>query len=350
MNLFKNVKICVPLLLILFLTGCFALPAEAPALPPPAMRLPALPAIPTEPVARGSVQMTANPQAVYVPVREERLYFEQTGILIQGIYVAVGDEVRAGDVIATLYMPEVTAELDGLLRAQADMQLRLRQVEERRALALSLAETSGIPVDDTQFLESRTNILTDLEILQMDIEYLQALNDTRYLRATMDGVVSNVAAFVVDMRSQARNIIATIADHSYTAFAIRARAAEFMQPGQYFDMTISSGVFLMQVVCPDEAGFIRSTTHGHEAFLIFVDTPPPLREGERGQVHVLFNEAHNVLYISATSLRRVGQHRTFVYVMENGLRTIRDVEIGLEGDHHIEIISGLAEGELVVTR
>ena len=350
MNLTKTIKTCIPILLLLFLTGCFALPTEAPALPPPVLRIAQSPHIPTEPVARGSVQMTANPQAVYVPVREERLQFEAEGIPIQGIFVTAGDQVTAGDVIAALYMPEVTAELNSLHRTRDDLQLRLSQVNERRALALAQAETSGIPIDDAHFLQTRANILTDLEILQMDIDHMQELNSTRYLRATMNGVVNSAAPFVVNMQSQPRQTIATITDHTYTAFVITTRAADFMHPGDYFDMTLGGGTFLMQVVCPDEFNFTRSTSHRYEAFLIFVDSPPTLREGDRGNVHVLFDEVQDVLYIPAASLRRVGEYRTFVYVMENDVRTIRDVVIGLEGDRHIEIISGLTEGELVVTR
>ena len=354
MDFCKKLIFLAMLLPMLFLSACFALPAEAIALPPPTLAVPDVPPIPTTSVARGNVQMTAAPWATYLPAREERLHFTETDIPVQGIFVSVGDEVRAGDIIAALYMPEVDAMLDDLLRTQADMQLRLAQVDERRNLALSIAATSGIPVDDTHFLESRASIRADLEILQMDIEYARRLNETRYLRASMDGVVNRVAPFFVDMRSHPRTLVALITDHDYTAFIVAAHVAEFMHPGDYFNMTLESGTFLMQVVDPDEAGFISSGTNIFEAFLVFVDPPPSLRAGERGQVHMLFDEVYDVLYIPASALRRIGDDRTlvidrtFVYVMENGLRSVRDVVIGLEGDYLVEVISGLREGELVI--
>jgi len=348
MNLCKKLIFSVILLPLLFLSACFALPAEAIVLPPPTLAVPDIPPIPTVHVARGNVQMTASPWATYLPAREERLHFTEIDIPIQGIFVSVGDEVRAGDIIAALYMPEIDAMLDDLLRTQADMQLRLAQVEERRNLAISIAATSGIPVDDTHFLESRTSIRADLEILQMDIEYARRINETRYLRASMDGVVNRVAPFVVDMRSHPRALIALITDNDYTAFIVTAHVAEFMHPGNYFNMTLESGTFLMQVVAPDEAGFISSGTNMFEAFLVFVDPPPTLRTGERGHVHMLFDEVYDVLYIPASALQRINDERTFVYVMENGLRSIRDIVIGLEGDYFIEVISGLEEGELVI--
>ena len=348
MNFRKKLIFPALLLPLLFLSACFALPTEAVALPPPMLAVPVIPPIPTVAVARGNVQMTANPWATYLPAREERLHFTETDIPIQGIFVSVGDEVTAGDVIAALYMPEVEAKLDDLLRTQSDMQLRLTQVEERRNLALSIAATSGIPVDDTHFLESRASIRADLEILQMDIEYARRLNDTRYLRASMDGVVNRVAPFVIDMRSHPRQLVALITDHDYTAFIVAAHVAEFMHPGNYFNMTLENGTFLMQVVDPDEAGFTSTGFNRFEAFLVFVDAPPALRPGERGQVHMLFEEVYDVLYIPASALHRIEDDRTFVYVMEDGLRTIRDVVVGLEGDDLVEIISGLREGELVI--
>ena len=347
-NYIKQIRICVPLLLILLLTGCFAIPTEPPALPPPMLAVRELPPIPAAPVARGDIQMTANPSASYLPVREERLYFSEADVPVQGIFVSVGDEVRTGDIIAALYLPQIEAELENLLRAQADMELRLRQVEERRNLALSLAAISGIPVDDTHFLESRANIRADLAVLQMDIDYTRQLYETRFLRASMDGVVNRVAPFIIDMRSNPRQLIAIITDHNYTAFVVTSHFAEFMQYGDFFNMTVNDETFLMQVVNPDEVGFVRNEFHRFEAFLVFIDTPPTLRGGERGHVHVIFGEVYDVLYIPTAALRRVGYYRTFVYVLEDGLRTVRDVVIGLEGDHYVEIKSGLAEGELVV--
>ena len=346
----KKIFLLILLLFLLpiFLSACFALPTEAPALPPPMLAAPELPPLPSVPVIRGNIQMVAHPMATYVPVREERLYFSEPDILIQGIFVSVGDAVQEGDIIAALYLPEIQAELDDMLRAQIDMQLRLQQVNERHNLALSLAATSGIPIDDAHFLESRANIQADLSVLQIDIDYLRRINDTRYLRAPMDGVINRVAPFVVNMRSSTRQLIALITDHSYTPFIVTAVTAEFMQPGDHFSMTMDGNTFLMQVVCPDYIGLIRSHHNRFEAFLVFVDAPPTLRGGERGRVHVIFGELEDALYIPASALRRIGYERTFVYVLENGLRQIRDVVVGLEDDYFVEILSGLAEGELVI--
>jgi hypothetical protein len=38
----------------------------------------------------------------------------------------------------------------------------------------------------------------------------------------------------------------------------------------------------------------------------------------------------------------------FVYVLHDGVRSIRDIEIGLEGNTTTQVTSGLAEGEEVI--
>jgi len=358
------------LLLPLLLTGCFALPAEAPVLPPPIITQPVERTFYTVPVSRGDIRLEANPFALYMPARIESQRFAVDDIPLLGIFVSVGDEVLEGDIIAALYLPEIQQELDDLNRSRTRLNLELQLLRERHELATNLAEEFGGSVDSASFLTSRANLNAELELLDRLLTHVNQLNEERYLRATMDGVITSAETFIEGMTSNSAQTIAVISDQAFSAFIVQGEIAEIMNPGDRFVMTlggivleeravawlwnqtdtIGDDIFLMEVIDPNEFGFIRAARpeiEVAEAFLAFVDAPPAPGFDTFARLHIPLEEVSNVLYIPTSVLHRHGE-RDFVYMLEDGVRTVRDVVIGLEGGGLVEIISGLAEGELII--
>jgi len=346
----------------LLLTGCFALPAEAPVLPPPMITQPVERTFYTVPVARGDIRLEANPFALYMPARIESQRFAVDFIPVLGIFVSVGDEVSEGDIIAALDLSEIQQELDSLSPRRVRLNLELELLRERHELAQRL----GGSVDMAQ----RNFLRAELELLERLLSHVTYLNDERYLRATMDGVITSAEVFLEGMHSNSNQTIAVISDQAFSSFVVLGEMAELMNPGDRFVMTLGAVVqeqrvrgwiwdttteiiddlFLMEVVDPADFGFVRDAQPDievAEAFLAFVDTPPAPGFDTFGRVHIPLEEVSNVLYIPAATLHRHGE-RSFVYVLEDGIRTVRDVVPGLEGEGLVEIISGLAEGELII--
>ena len=332
---------------LLLLAGCLLFPAEAVVIPPPVLTLPEPAPFVTVEVSRGNVQVTADPLAVFIPAREERLSFEEAGVDVLGIFFAVGDEVNEGDVVAALYVPEIQRELEELNRRRSRFVMELNQVNERHRLALSHAEVSRVPVDDSFYLERQVTLRAEILLLDRRIEYFRVLDEARYLYAPISGVVTQVAHFADGVVSRTDQLIMTLTDTAFHTFVVRQAEAVYMLPDDVFEMSIGQQVFLMRVVEPEDYGFIRNPAFAREAFLVFLDAPPALGPGVQGRVHMVFEEVQNVLYIPLSVLRRADE-RTFVYVLEDGLRAVRDVVVGLEGAGLIEIVSGMDEGEWVI--
>ena len=348
----RPVFFCI-LLLPLLLTGCFMLPEEVPALPPPQIVQPSERTLSTVPVARGDVRLEANPIAVYMPARVEIQRFAANGLPVMGIFVSFGDEVLEGDILAALELTGIHEELYELNSRHTRLNLELELLNQRYELARRLAEESGEPMDDTPFAALRGDLRAELDLLERLMVHVDNLNEDRYLRATMDGVITNVAAFSEGMLTNTRVAIAVISDRAFSSFVVQGPMAELMYPGDRFEMTLEDEIFLMEVVNPDDFGFIRAIQPLEEgdnviaeAFLAFVDAPPQ-GNATRGMVHMPFEEVLDVLYIPVSALHR-HEGRQFVYIIEDGLRLIRDVVTGFEGEGYIEIVSGLVEGELVL--
>jgi hypothetical protein len=132
-----------------FLSGCFALPVEEEYRPIAFFSLREPPPWRTVEVTYGDVELLTTITARHQPAKEEVVRFPVAGALITGIYVNVGDEVKEGDIIASLDRSSVAGDLIRLQRDESRLLLRIEQLNERHEHTLWMAETSDIPVDDS---------------------------------------------------------------------------------------------------------------------------------------------------------------------------------------------------------
>lgn len=93
----------LPLMLMLFLAGCTGEADREPT--PTAVPTPVVAQKPTYTVQRGTVSRTLRLTGRAVPVRQQDLFFRTDGY-VKEVYVAHGDTVEAGDVLARLDEPE----------------------------------------------------------------------------------------------------------------------------------------------------------------------------------------------------------------------------------------------------
>ena len=79
----------------------------------------------------------------------------------------------------------------------------------------------------------------------------------------------------------------------------------------------------------------------------FVDSPGPLGDGYRVEVHIVTWSGTKVVKIPLSAIFRRGQGWS-VFVISSGRAKMKDVEIGHRNESEAEIVSGLAEGEFVI--
>ncbi|MCA9994260.1 MAG: hypothetical protein KDE56_00850, partial [Anaerolineales bacterium] len=69
--------------------------------------------------------------------------------------------------------------------------------------------------------------------------------------------------------------------------------------------------------------------------------------GSRVQVNIFLEERPDALWLPPAALREFNG-RQFVVIQQDGGERRVDVVLGIEGDGRIEIVSGVAEGDIVV--
>ena len=108
-------------------------------------------------------------------------------------------------------------------------------------------------------------------------------------------------------------------------------------------MTIGEREYAMQVTKVEDTDSESKTLT-----LALLDQSYGISKGAKGTVSAKQKKLENVLYVSNAALLTI-QGKNYVYLLsDQGLRTIRQVEVGLCNDNYTEIKSGLEENDSVI--
>jgi multidrug efflux pump subunit AcrA (membrane-fusion protein) len=193
-----------------------------------------------------------------------------------------------------------------------------------------------------------------LGVVQARLADLNERDEALNLRASVSGTVIQAQRFAEGMVSNTTAVIARVAEQTLSFYRLDNPIAESLAPGDVFLMEITQGTLtfniIVEVVEPAALGVALPQLNIPHAYLIqiggdIVETTPGA--AVRGRINYVHGEVKNVV---AIPLRAVRGHdgQPYVYIMENGIRKQRFVEIGLNGGGMVEIVSGLEAGEVIV--
>ncbi len=172
---------------------------------------------------------------------------------------------------------------------------------------------------------------------------------TSRVYAPMDGRVKEILEDMVGTRTKADGVAMTLVDNTRSVFEVGGTSrAGFFPDGVPVTMQLGSGKNAVNVqVIP----YNRENWTSKMFFeLVDSDENPVIQKGSFGTITLELDRREQVLAVSKQVIHKSGDS-SYVYVLgENDIREIRWVEVGLEGNELVEIISGLSEGESVILR
>jgi multidrug efflux pump subunit AcrA (membrane-fusion protein) len=378
---------------LLWLAGCSLGRRATPTpititLPSKLMGTPAAPTQATYTVQAGEVSQAETYTGRVVPAHQEDIFFRRSGRVAQ-VYVKDGDKVQAGDVIATL--DDVTLQLDlestqlgvqiaqeNLNQAQGDLAYRRQQAQLNLAIAKIHAPDSvgTVVTNSTTFTATQAAIyqnqltLAQLALDRVGAEINPVLNLTlrraevdvkKVKQAILDGQLKapfngevrfiNLPKADEQLAAAAYAVVARVVDTASFQIELNLPRAQLepLQEGRPVKISAASLAdgTLNGVILALPRPFGTSSGSLVEVALTNAKDNAQLSEGITVAVNVALQSKKNALVIPRAALHEKNQIYS-VSVKEGDLQREVNVAVGIIGDDQVEVIAGLAAGQVIV--
>ncbi len=340
----------------LILSGCGLFPQEAsyqaaPTLPPNEQEEWKLAY-----VQRGDLVLADSVICTYSPAQTETLSFSVSGVLYDEIYVAAGDSVRKGQLLAQLDISSIQEEIEQCRLQLEKVNLQMAALEENRTLELQRQELLHADQETIRQINERydlekTALQDEKDIALMTLEECNVRIEARQLRAKFDGTVTYARSIKPGDRSSAGDRVVTVEDAVSSVFQADTKHWTAVVPGNTYIISIKNEPYEAVALSEQELGIPeapRKEGVSATVYLRLKDTALRLEDGDRGMLELTLDSRENVLMVPESAVAKT-KHKTIVYYQdENGLKSYKTVEIGLTANGMTEIISGLEEGDCVI--
>jgi macrolide-specific efflux system membrane fusion protein len=347
------------------------------------------------------VEQTVTAPGNLVNVNQADVHMPAKGSL-SAVNVRVGDRVRKGQILAELDPVTTTqAQLD-LLEAQEELeklQRRRTSLDYPRATddfikdlrrQLRAAKQAVNDLDDAarnaedpmlrsqllanlatakenqKSLESKLNWYTsnptesdiiaadsELALAQAKYDAAKAVLESLQIKSPINGIVFVVSAeggqtyeaetnlFTIG-DPKALEVVANVTEEDYPLISVGQRAEVFFDARP--DVTIQGKV---ERIIPQR---IEGDRPLYNIYISLNEVPDGLADGMTSDTAITIAKHEGVLCLPRAIVRASGGDTSTVRVWDGLAETTKEITIGLRGDTYVEVVSGLSEGEQVVTR
>jgi RND family efflux transporter MFP subunit len=340
----------------LFIACLFALTpgcGREPRPEPPAREATVVP-VAAQPAATGSLRTTIRATGVVVPAPgAELLVVAAEPARVVEVTKAEGDVVASGEVVVRFAFPFAAEELS---RQRAEVARALSDLERARVAHARTADFVARGLIPRRDQDEADRQLADAErgvdMAGRALASAEAAAGRAVVRATFDGVVSRRLHDPGDpVQASPTDPVLRIVDPRRVEVRASVAAADAPRvlPGAAAQSTNpADGSVVRLIVTPGAVATLVGTSGDVPARLTFVE-PAKVPVDATLEIAIDAEERTGVVLVPPEVILREGD-RAAVMVAAGDTAERRAVTIGLSTDRHVEIVSGLRPGELVITR
>jgi len=335
--------------------------------------------------SRAPLSNTLHVAGEFLPLQEVELHAKVAGY-IRHISVDIGDKVRAGQVLATLDVPELTAQVQGadagvrqtqeqitrahseVLRAQADYDAvhsaaqRLQQVAAQRPGliaqqelddALAKDRAAAAQVDSAKSAEMATQ--QQLGVSRADRQHYSAMADYSRITAPFSGIVTwryaDTGSLIQAGTSNAGSApVVKIAqvDTLRLRLPVPESLASFVRVGDSASVHVQALGETFTGKITRSTGALDPSTRTMQVEIDVPNRDGKLSPGMYADVSLNIQRAGNALVVPIQAVDQ-SSGEPFVMLVDSANRVQkRAVQVGVSTADKIEILSGLNEGDKVI--
>jgi len=390
----KAVYILILPFLILSLSGCYFFPQEEEVLAPP-LKAPEKVTYRTIKVEKGNIEKRVNATAYFVSDNQTDLSFKHRGGRIESINVKTGDMVEAGDTLIQLETDNLETQLlqqeialeklilnynQSLSNAERSIKLANFELEELEKKLEKLKNTiENIPkevsvqdvmpdaIDNLELLEERikrqelevegeivkyNNIKDmmelDIKTAEIQIENLQTELEKTKLVSPVTGRVVWITSSKVGEYIYAHSNLIRIADVTRLKLRYTGDSISDFKMGDKVEVKIDNDEYVgIVVMTPSTAPFDADDSIKKSVLIDVKGLPAEVKLGDAARISLLLDRRDDVLVIPRDLLHGFMGQKT-VYILDDGIKKDRNVQVGIETPTEVEIVKGLEEGEEII--
>lgn len=308
----------------------------------------------TDKVKRGDLEISQSFFCKAECKNEVECKFGVSGLSYESVYVETGDTVKKGELLAELDMTGVEEQIQDAKREYDSAvltlsNLKVQRKDEEEIAKWSYQEAKERKAMEESFDEQERVQKEAIRISAQRLKEAEQEQEKRRIYAPFDGTIT----YLYDLQksteggaSQARS------DQKLTFLKVGSGDYVFVGAtenyqnypvGAKVSVTIGEREYAMQVTKAEDAG-----DEGKTLTLALLDQSYGISKGAKGTVSAKQKKLENVLYVSNAAILTI-QGKNYVYLLsDKGLRTIKQVEVGLCNDNYTEIKSGLEENDSVI--
>jgi RND family efflux transporter MFP subunit len=337
-------------------------------------------------VTRRPVVNSLTLSGAFRPYQQVDVHAKVAGF-IRKIYVDVGDHVKAGQVLAILEVPELSAQVAGAKaeiqryqdanrRSESEIQRaesthaayhtaysRLKQASESRPGLIAEQELDDSMAKDKETaaqIESARAALAESQSQQVsartDLDRLSALEAYSHITAPFAGVVSkryaDTGALIQAGTSSSTQALPVVQLAEWSKLRLVVPVPESAVPQIHLGSVVQVRVgalnrtFEGRVARFSDA--LDSQTRTMETEIDVENRNGTLVDGMYAETSLILSEKDGVLTVPIQAVQREESGTSVLMVDREGRVQERAVKLGAEGNDLVEILSGLAEGDQVV--
>jgi RND family efflux transporter MFP subunit len=296
-------------------------------------------------------------QAEFRPYQEVELHAKVAGYLRE-IRVDFGDRVKAGDLIAVLEIPELHDELDSAIaseqRAEADY--RDAHLDNLRMVGVNRSQPNLVAQQDLDSAEARDlTAEATLSEAKADVEKYRTLISYTRITAPFDGVVTARyadpgALIQTASTSQTQSLpLVQLSENQLLRldFPVSVSYAGSIAVGDPVEIHFEGS---NRILSAKIARYARMVTTDTRTMETEVEVPNPDLKLIPGMYATVVLKLHRHPAALAVPIEAIGDPSHPSVLLVNGDDRIeqRGVRLGMETSTSYQVLSGLAEGDLVV--
>lgn len=264
------------------------------------------------------------------------------------ITVHAGDKVKKGDILARLDDRDLRAAYNAAQAGEAATQAQAAQAqaEEKRIIDLYEKQAATRQNYDVVLAQAKTARAMANQA-GSSTQQAKVMLGENLLYAPFDGVIGERLQQPGDMGLPNQAIVTLYQpDDLRLESAIASRCAGAIKLNQLVDVRFDDSAQAMQARVDEIAPEIDPQTHT-QLIKVALPTIPGLRHGQFGWLTSNCQAEHKALLIPLSAVLHFGQLQA-VKVIEAGHLHTRHIRTGKQYGEHIEVVSGLHDGETIL--